>query len=514
MQLPPLALASCRLDEALRLLDRMLIRTIEAGAPSSAQWEATRNDSRIGPGGSVAQWGTTKNDTRTGPDLFSGRGEGGEGTVSTPPPPPPSALRVSSAGKRARLDPSPAAVTDATEREVGAVDTTSPVATEKGAKTSSPPGILKTPPAPGSAPPGAAEVAVTVAVHGGRREERELWDPRLPLPRADAVSFGTVIDGCSRARDSDAAVSLLAYMRREWLEETPGRATAAVAWESGGSGGGCGGDVSSSGGRSGCVGRSDGGISCSGSGGDIRISKRSGSSISGISGRGSGITGSSSGSSRGDDINVSGDDVKNAAGARSAPRGGGAALGAPHDETALARARSGAHARHAPLPPPPNVYCVTAAITACGRAGNPAQAVTLLHEAVADEESYLDRSRVGRAGAAAVAQGAGMQRARAGEGGAGVGGEIRSREREIWGGGGDEGGRLGAGVGGEGQLRRAGAGALRPAYNAAIDACVRAGRHEEARELVEDMRDRGMAPGREVFNSLLGACSDSSEVSE
>ncbi|CAB1110738.1 unnamed protein product [Ectocarpus sp. CCAP 1310/34] len=57
------------------------------------------------------------------------------------------------------------------------------------------------------------------------------WDPRLPLPRPDAVSFGTVIDGCSRARLADEAVGLLKVMGEERIG-----GTAPIAGGGGGSG--------------------------------------------------------------------------------------------------------------------------------------------------------------------------------------------------------------------------------------------------------------------------------------
>ncbi|CAM9846822.1 unnamed protein product, partial [Laminaria digitata] len=429
-----------RLADALCLLDRMLTG---AGAPSAAQWETARNDPETVPDGSVAQWEMTINDPGIVPDgpvaqretVRNNQGivpddsvahwetaaarsdpetvpdgsvaqwgtvknDSGTGSDDLSAPPP----RVSPARKRARFDPSSAgAATDATGEEGGDVEESSP-------------GGKNTPPV-------------------------ELWDVRLPLPRADAVSFGTVIDGCSRARDSDAAVKLLAYMRREGVGGGEGDATVAVvAFDVGGGGGGDGGSRGGSGG------------------------------------------------------------------------------GVPNESHATPPLSP-------PPPPPPNAYCVTAAIMACGRARKPAQAVALLHEAVAAEEIWLDRSRVGRAGTVAVAatRRAGGGARAGGEGGEGVEGGSGGGGREKVGREEAEGGRGGVRIGGGGGGReerqvfgragREGVGALVPAYNAAIDACVRAGQHEEARELVEGMRGRGMTPGREVFNSLLGACSDSSEVS-
>lgn len=211
---------------------------------------------------------------------------------------------------------------------------------------------------------------------------KSLWDSRLPLPRADAVSFGTVIDGCSRARNADAAVRLLTRMRQSGIGG--GRAAA---------------------------------------GGPVSRGRRNGAEGGGDCGE------------------------------------GGAAV------------------------PPPNAHCVTAAITACGRAKRPQQAVALLQEAVAAEEAWRGRARGdgvdGRTevGAAPTAVAAADER--------------KWRDRRIG---------------------REVAVALEPAYNAAIDACVRARRHDEARALVVVMREKGVPPGRMAFNGLLLACSDSAEV--
>lgn len=47
--------------------------------------------------------------------------------------------------------------------------------------------------------------------------EEELWEWRLPLPRPDCVSFGTVIDGCSSKGAADEAIHLLSLMREEGI---------------------------------------------------------------------------------------------------------------------------------------------------------------------------------------------------------------------------------------------------------------------------------------------------------
>lgn len=223
--------------------------------------------------------------------------------------------------------------------------------------------------------------AVSGEAKRAKKGVNSLWDSRLPLPRADAVSFGTVIDGCSRARNADAAVRLLTRMRQSGIGG--GRAAA---------------------------------------GGPVSRGRRNGAEGGGDCGE------------------------------------GGVAV------------------------PPPNSHCVTAAITACGRAKRPQQAVALLREAVAAEEAWRGRARddgvdgrteVRVAAAAAAAD------------------ERKWRDRRI--------GREVAVV-------------LEPAYNAAIDACVRARRHDEARALVVVMREKGVPPGRMAFNGLLLACSDSAEV--
>lgn len=243
--------------------------------------------------------------------------------------------------------------------------------------------------------------------------ERELWDLRLPLPRADAFSFGTVIDGCSRVGDSDTAVSLLRRMRAEEIASVTHRRTAREAHRGDGDG--------------------------------------------------------SAGNGNGNDAKKNTLDVS-----------GAAAKTAIVDD---------------PLPPL-NAHCVTAAIAACGRARKPEQALGLLREAVAVEKAWRERDRGER------------DRARQ-ERGIGVASGARLSEN------GDEKEELVEGrEGGKGAGGRGGVVSLVPAFNAALDACVRAGRHDDARGLVASMREEGLRPGREAFNGLLIACSDSAEVGQ
>lgn len=234
---------------------------------------------------------------------------------------------------------------------------------------------------------------------------------------------------------------------------------------------------------------------------------------------------------------------------------------------------------------PPNVHCVTAAITACGRAGRTEQAIGVLREAVVLEDAWLDHQtqppqRQGDGAqeaapvtAAAVASGLGQHNQQEGDVGEGArevddmsaailkrsveAGEkrrdaatlsVKGTEEDAK----NEGEAMavdgpGAAIpspavapvpaaattsiatatttaplgvrsrvphaatndlGGGG----APSGVLQPAYNAAINACVEAGRSAEARALINDMRERGLRPGRECFNSLLVSCSSSHEV--
>ncbi|CAM9349025.1 unnamed protein product [Hapterophycus canaliculatus] len=230
---------------------------------------------------------------------------------------------------------------------------------------------------------------------------------------------------------------------------------------------------------------------------------------------------------------------------------------------------------------PPNVHSVTAAITACGRAGRIEQAIAVLREAVLLEDAWLDQqtqplrplvrqedgAQEGSPSAAAMAVMAAAalghqhqhQQPRLGEGRqvvdetsapilkgpeegkendaavpvavAEAGGASAVSERATSGTStststatvtAEATPRAALGVRSrvprgatnvpDGSGGRASSVALQPAYNAAINACVEAGRSADARSLIKDMRERGLRPGRECFNSLLVACSSSHEA--
>lgn len=55
--------------------------------------------------------------------------------------------------------------------------------------------------------------------------------------------------------------------------------------------------------------------------------------------------------------------------------------------------------------------------------------------------------------------------------------------------------------------------ALRPAINAAVDACVKAGMFEKARALAAEMDMKGFPPGVKLFTTLMSMASDWEEVS-
>ncbi|CBJ29291.1 conserved unknown protein [Ectocarpus siliculosus] len=243
------------------------------------------------------------------------------------------------------------------------------------------------------------------------------WDPRLPLPRPDAVSFGTVIDGCSRARLADEAVCLLKVMGEERIGGTApiagGGGGGSEMWRSGGGGG---------------------------------------------SGGGSGDT---------------------------------------------------------PLLPP-NVHCLTAAITACGRANRLELAIAVLREAAVLEDAWLDEQGRGVEADAGIAASGGrssVNETAKFNSGKLAGGEDAEATID-----GDKSATAGAVAAWDGSETSTAEGPLRarsslqPAFNAAINACVKAGSHGEARLLMRDMGERGLRPGREAFNSLLVACSTSYEA--
>lgn len=352
--------------------------------------------------------------------------------------------------------------------------------------------------------------------------EWNVWDDRLPLPQADAVSFCTVISACSRECDADTALKLLARMCQEGIGRHQGLSSSEWARRE------------PKGSNSSSINKSVGGETTSTT---------------------DAITASAAVKTR------SGDTATTNVSSESA------------DADAKVLTSASDHSSSCiPLPLVPNPYCVTAAITACSRAKKPDKAVELFLETLEAEEawhrvnSYNQRlarnannsstpspSATQRAvsttldtqeGVVSTAEGmqreatvAGKRLLGNGDGVAGSGSVFGAQGRERETGQKEEAVASAEGVGGVGSGKstrgrgaRVGGGitgggltilqqkdisaVLGPAFNATVNTLARARRHAEARELVENMKEKGFKAGREVFNSLLLSCSDSKGVSE
>lgn len=113
-----------------------------------------------------------------------------------------------------------------------------------------------------------------------------------------------------------------------------------------------------------------------------------------------------------------------------------------------------------------NVYCVTSTINACGRANSPEKGLNILQQALDAEGAWCEDR---------------LERARA-EGGMDKPERLKGRQNFI------------------------------PAFNSAIDAFVKCGKHDEAKILSAEMRRRGMTPGVNVLTSLMTTASCWEEV--
>ncbi|CAM9110063.1 unnamed protein product [Ectocarpus sp. 6 AP-2014] len=313
------------------------------------------------------------------------------------------------------------------------------------------------------------------------------WDPRLPLPRPDAVSFGTVIDGCSRARLADEAVCLLKVMGEERIGGTApiagGGGDGSEMWRSGGGGGSGGGS------------------------GDTPLLPPNAHCLTAA------IT---------------------------------ACGRANRLELAIVVLREAAVLEDAWLDEQVRLLRRQQENDARGKSSTASPAAAWEWEVVAgpaevsptpyrrrrqqnqppgeDTSPVVDSSTP----STAILKGRGVE---ADAGIAPSGGRSSVNETAMFNGGklaggedaeatidGDKSATAGVVAAWDGSETSTAEGPLRarsslqPAFNAAINACVKAGSHGEARLLMRDMGERGLRPGREAFNSLLVACSTSYEA--
>lgn len=75
----------------------------------------------------------------------------------------------------------------------------------------------------GGARQATSTATTTVNGSGTITSQNVVWDSRLPLPRPDVVSFGSVIDGCARVSNAHEAVRILDVMRKEGIGVKTGR---------------------------------------------------------------------------------------------------------------------------------------------------------------------------------------------------------------------------------------------------------------------------------------------------
>ena len=333
------------------------------------------------------------------------------------------------------------------------------------------------------------------------------WDPRLPLSRPDAISFGTVIDGCSRARMADEAVELLTKMRQERI------------------GGACVGRVE----RTATPGGADSGGSSDvgdGSSGGFLLPPNVHCVTAAITACGRANRPENAVAVLQEAVALEDAWLEQLARQRRRrPRKGGGHDQRQGDEESSALATAPVAAVAAPL------ASATLATAADGPAaldrrrqqrrpgGEEETPATILKGAggLAAEGSTTTAAAVGAAAAAAsdiVGKVEQENAAVTGSRPAGAAGApaIATLEPSSPVGGDPGGGTKGSTQAAATTSETLFSAALRPAYNAAINACLGAGRSGQARALMRNMRERRLRPGREIFNSLLVACSDSFEV--
>ncbi|CAM9344810.1 unnamed protein product, partial [Scytosiphon promiscuus] len=346
------------------------------------------------------------------------------------------------------------------------------------------------------------------------------WDSRLPLSRPDAISFGTVIDGCSRARMADKAIDLLRVMREERIGDSP---------------------VGHTGSR-GAEGAAGGGNGHRAGGGRLPVLPPNVHCVTAA------VTACGRASRVEEAIAVlreavvledawlhqqrqpapptlplphlrqedgAQEGVSSAAGAAAATATAAAGLARKRQpqgevgESARVMDESSAPILKGSVEREGEGVFAAATVHPSAVSANPGEKVA--EEAVKNDGEVTAVDGPVAAAPVAAAVGAAMSsRKVAADPAAASTGTVTAVAAAA------------AAAGERNQTRHNSAkepggggvypGALQPAYNAAINACVEAGRPAEARELIKDMRERGLRPGRECFNSLLVSCCDSHEA--
>lgn len=331
------------------------------------------------------------------------------------------------------------------------------------------------------------------------------WDPRLPLSRPDAISFGTVIDGCSRARMADEAVELLTKMRQERI------------------GGACVGRVE----RTATPGGADSGgssdVGDGGSGGFLLPPNvhcvTAAITACGRANRPENAVAVLQEAVALEDAWLEqlarqrrrrprkkggGQDQRQGDEESSALAAAPVAVAAPLASATLATAADGPAALDRRQQRRPGGEEQTPATILKGAGGLAAEASTTTAAAVGAAAAATD------VGGKVVQENAAVTGSR--PAGAAEAAAIATLEPSPPVGGDPGGGTKGSTRAAATTSETLFSAALRPAYNAAINACLGAGRNGQARALMRNMRERRLRPGREIFNSLLVACSDSFEV--
>lgn len=296
----------------------------------------------------------------------------------------------------------------------------------------------------------------------GCHNDRPLWDSRLPISRPDTISFSTVIDGCADERDAEQAIRLLERMRSECIGVMKGFDCKNTRKRSGGGGGG-----------------SKHATVLEHHAQSIRSNRRA----------------RIQGETLEEHVNEKAR-CEEEAGGQGELVGDGKEVLFPLDES---RAQVQADDQRIVIRgdqqlPPPNAHCVTAAISACGRSGMPDKAVEILLETLASEEAWCFR-KDGRESPRQSSRDIDNSAVKAKE----IGQVERSKPE--------------AGTIDGSKKKDTTTSAYGPAINAAMDACVKAGRHDQARAVAREASTRGFTLGIEAYNSLLMMASGWDQVS-
>lgn len=288
------------------------------------------------------------------------------------------------------------------------------------------------------------------------------WDPRLPLPRPDAVSFGTVIDGCSRARLADEAIGLLKVMGEERIGGTA--------------------PIAAGGGGSGDTLLLPPNVHC--------------------------LTAAITACGRANRLELAIAVLREAAVLEDAWLDEQVRLlRRQQEDDAREKSSTASPAAAAEVSPTPDRR---------RRQQNqpPGEDTSPVVDSGTSSTTFLKgRGVEADAGIAASGGRSSVNETAMFNGGKLAGGEDAEATID-----GDKSAAAGAAAAWGGSETSTAEGplparsSLQPAFNAAINACVKAGSQGEARLLMRDMGERGLRPGRETFNSLLVACSTSYEV--